>query len=916
MKISQVIAGAIAAMTAGCYTAPKFTIKHAERRGRLDHNGLRFVILPDAGARLVEVAVRYDVGARDDPQGKAGLAHLVEHLMFDLHPGGGPQTATYYLEHLSTRWNAYTTQDATHYMELGAAAQLETLLQLEASRLADQCETISEPEFLREREVVRNELRQRGGTPAGYIQPLLVSTIYPAGHPYAHMVGGDDQQLAQLTRADACAFIDRYYGPDHATLVIAGQVEVPRAIRGIEKWFNALGRRPAPPRAAVPRVALTTARATYDLDIDRPVVAMSWALPPGHSVADDAVADEVVERLAGLGETGRRYGFATWTTTLRLGGREAPALTLLIELTRLDQLDTALWFAWKAARHGETAMARMTWADPVDTKHRRKASFLIKLEPLEARADAIADLVQFDPGVEFLSPATYVLHQLDEIGQLDLDVIADRAERLVDQAHTQITVFRPSRTGLTGDHQAAFSFRAPPHDHGEANADPAEASRRIDVSSYRDVTAGATRLELDNGLHVVLLPRGSAAIPVVAAQLVVDAGDAAAPDSPRLAEATARFARPPADVERKMRRAGVSVACGAGPDHTVCLTQGINLYLSEMLEGISRRFRAGDYDQEWLERWQTLAGDLQRRPRQLAVTEFERRDLAASFGADHPYTRAGVHPPGAERGIRRDDLLAFRDAHYGAANATLIVVGAFDPALATQLIHDHFDGWSRGRADPAIAAPAAPSPERFIGVVRDAGPQLDVAISYPAPGGLDGQEAARRVVVEMLALKAEHARSELGATYGAQVHRDARRGPSRYELRASLDAIRAGDAVKQLRDGIAELRAPGDSAAFDTLFVQARRKVVQRLIDDSSVSRELANQLAMIAGFNLPGDHYKTLVQQVAAVSRAQVKAILAAELAAGREAVVLTADRATLTAAFATAGIADPLLVEPAADR
>jgi predicted Zn-dependent peptidase len=128
-------------------------------------------------------------------------------------------------------------------------------------------------------------------------------------------------------------------------------------------------------------------------------------------------------------------------------------------------------------------------------------------------------------------------------------------------------------------------------------------------------------------------------------------------------------------------------------------------------------------------------------------------------------------------------------------------------------------------------------------------------------------------------------------------------------VRAAVDAGRAGEALKALRDGIAALRQGDD---FDAVFVRARRKVAQRLIHENAASRALAQRLALIAEFGLRPDHYQKLLQQVAMLSPAQVKALIAAELAASGEFVVASADRATLTAAFAAAGIADANLIEP----
>src|SRR5215510_14478379 len=89
-KLATVVAACLVVMS--CHqTAPQIVFKHGETRGRLTKNGMRIVVMPDATTELVEVDVRYEVGSREDPPGKAGLAHLVEHLMFVQRPDG-PQT--------------------------------------------------------------------------------------------------------------------------------------------------------------------------------------------------------------------------------------------------------------------------------------------------------------------------------------------------------------------------------------------------------------------------------------------------------------------------------------------------------------------------------------------------------------------------------------------------------------------------------------------------------------------------------------------------------------------------------------------------------------------------------------------------------------------------------------------------------
>src|SRR5262245_18619727 len=210
------VAAAVCILLSSCHkSTPQIVFKHGETRGRLKKNGLRFVVMPDPTTELVEVDVRYEVGSREDPPGKAGLAHLVEHLMFVQRPDG-PETKPLMsvLESLTLQLNAYTNWDTTHYMVTARAELLDALIKIEAIRMHDGCDTIPEAEFLREREVVRNEIRTRARTPQDQIPQLALSAIYPKGHAYAQMIGGDDQQLTTITLKDACESMRKYYVPE------------------------------------------------------------------------------------------------------------------------------------------------------------------------------------------------------------------------------------------------------------------------------------------------------------------------------------------------------------------------------------------------------------------------------------------------------------------------------------------------------------------------------------------------------------------------------------------------------------------------------------------------------------------------------------------------------------------------------
>jgi zinc protease len=357
-------------------------------------------------------------------------------------------------------------------------------------------------------------------------------------------------------------------------------------------------------------------------------------------------------------------------------------------------------------------------------------------------------------------------------------------------------------------------------------------------------------------------------------------------------------------------RAGVSVGCGSTPDHTVCSARGMNIYLDVVVKGLERLIRAGEYNQLQIENWQKTARVRYKLKRPQQQLEFQRQQLIGVFGPDHAYTKTGVFLPEAVGKIGRDTLTKFRDTHYTAANATLVLAGNFDPKQAEGLIRENFGSWGSGRKDTPVSRdmPKRTGPVH-VGVLGDEDPQIDVAILYPSPPGIDGQQAARMVLTGMMNDRMWDIRAKLGATYGTYARRDARLGPSVYDIGGAVDAPRAGEALKAMRDAVDGLRKGED---FDVGFVRARRAIIQRLLGESTMSAELASRLGFIARYNLDPNYYNNLLQQVAAVSLAQIKALIATELDPKNEVIVLLGDRANVVKAFTDAGVTDVKLVEP----
>ncbi|HEY4240914.1 MAG TPA: insulinase family protein [Kofleriaceae bacterium] len=920
-KIS-LAAVAMAMLAAACGPdTPKFAFREAEQRGKLDANGLRFVIMPDPTTQLVEVDVRYDVGSREDPPGKAGLAHLVEHMMFQQRPDGPTSPPLMEsLGQLTTYFNAYTNWDTTHYQTAARAENLDALLKIEAMRMYFGCETVQQTQFEREREVVRNEIRMRDGSPEGQIEQLLLSAIYPKGHAYERNVGGNDEQIATAQLGDACKFMKDYYAPERATVIIAGGVDVEATTKAIEKWFGKIPKRAAAPRRPVAVVTGSQTRQEFEVDVERPQVNIAWAMPASNTKEGEAVRFGVNSAFFDVAQHADDYNFAYSVQPAFFGGQLAPAFIISIELKNMDKLDEALDFVQKAVKNAARDYDQGSYEQVKELKDRRKAAYISELEPLSARTNNMGDLVQFTTDFDFNSTDKYVFHELDKIEKFDPKDIGGAVKKYLawDKAH--IVVIKPNANGIKSDKRSTVKFQAKSDEQiTQTNVDPAEAKRPIRMGAELKTLAGATHFTLGNGMRVTLLPVKS--MPLATAALIFrNAGEASQPDSD-VPAATAELMHLPQNAE-VFRQAGINIRCRTTPDTFECGTHGINIYLDVMVKGLERQIKVGSTEPDSVDSFEKQQKGALKTRQEEEQQEFARQFYGALYGPDHPYTRAQVDNVDKVGKVHLDAIQSFQHDHLTAQNASLVLVGDFDPKYAESLVRSTFGDWDKGGLDkPVAAVPFKRTGPAFIGVVGKEGLQLSVEVGYPAPAGVDGQEAARQVVAEMLNTRTEDVRFKLGSTYGVYMYRRPNVGPTAYMmaggfgLGGKIDAERVGESVRAIRDGFDMLRKGNpkyDEKQFDIDFVKARRKIIQNLLGQSTVTRELAGELSFLERFGLNGNYYNTLLQSVAAVSPAQVHALFDTELAPANETIVILGDRPHLEKAFKDAGIDDVKYVEP----
>src|SRR6187455_1462005 len=222
-------------------------------------NGLTVLVHEDRKAPVVGVAMWYNVGAKDEPKGKTGFAHLFEHLMFN-GSENLPEDFFKYLQQIgATDYNGTTNWDRTNYFETVPRGALERALFMESDRMGHLLGAISQGVLDNQRGVVQNEKRQGDNRPGGLVFYKVLETLFPEGHPYHHSTIGSMADLDAASLQTVGGWFRDKYGPNNAVLVLAGDVDAATARPLVEKYFGSIPRGPVnnPAQAEVPTLAAT-----------------------------------------------------------------------------------------------------------------------------------------------------------------------------------------------------------------------------------------------------------------------------------------------------------------------------------------------------------------------------------------------------------------------------------------------------------------------------------------------------------------------------------------------------------------------------------------------------------------------------------------------------------------------------------
>ncbi|WP_447762872.1 M16 family metallopeptidase [Sphingopyxis panaciterrae] len=863
-------------------------------------NGATLYAIRDTSTATASVNIWYDVGQRDDPPGRGGFAHLFEHLMFKTTrnlPGGVLET----VNAMGGNTNASTLFDYTDYYITVPANELEGMLWLEGERLRNL--VIDEKSFHSERDVVKEELRQRVlSQPYGRILYMLLPAFTFDGHPYERPIGGSIADLDRAELADVRAFHEAYYRPDNAVFVVSGNFDPAKLDAWADRYIGSI----AKPDRAIPRdtakgkpVAARTIDA-YAPNVPLPALAAAWRAP--FAGDPDAAGIDLIDAILTRGASSRlrrslvdEKGIASAVTSYNLPARDGHAFALVVTLAKdreLADAETALTTELKRLRDKPLGAAELDAA--------KNGLFG---DALAARETARGRAYELGGGAALTGDPALADKRLDIIrGMTPADVQRVAKEWLADTKRVTLRYRDESQrpTGSAGDRAADISAMGPAVPPASAPPvviadDGARETRPAPSEAVATTLPVLSERLLANGLRVVVAK--SSDVPLATLKLVIDGGDAADPTGQAgrgdIAAALALKGAGERNADRlasDMAALGGTINASSDPDATVFSANvpAANIEAAaRILADIAMRPALPPEAFESIRGQQLSAiAVATKQPLQVAL-----RTLPAAIYGKSPY---GAVPTAASLGaVTRDGVAAAQREGWTPRGATLVITGALEPDDAFALAERSFGAWTGGKTKVKSARAAMSATPRVIAIDMPGSAQSAVIAALPSVGRGDADWSALRVANARLGggfqgWLTQEIRVKRGLSYGAGSLLDPRRDAAVLMAVTQTKNESATEVVGLILDQIARLsREPIDRAGADERSVY----LANGLSNQTERAAGLADYLTTLTATGAPLDTLKTELSAGAPPSPECIAAAIAAHLRADQATVIVAGD-------------------------
>ncbi len=860
-------------------------------------NGLRVILHPDKSTPVVAVNVWYHVGSKNEEPGRTGFAHLFEHMMFQ---GSKNYNSDYFtpLQEAGGNINGTTNQDRTYYFETVPSNFLELALFLEADRLGGLLEAMTQEKLDNQRDVVKNERRQRVDNQAyGTAFEKIGQIMYPKGHPYNWTTIGSLEDLQAASMDDVKSFFRQYYTPNNTVLVVAGDYDEKNTKKWIEKYFGPIAKggeitRPNPEMPKLDKEIRTT--------VDDPLAPLPRRFMVWHGVrqfSTDEAALDILGNILSSGRGSRLQSKLIFDNKLAqnvgaFNGSNEIGGTFQIQVTprpesSLDAVEQEINVEIERIKAEAPSAEEMSRA-----KNSIESQTIFGLQTVLGKGGQISNYAGY------VGKANYFQADLDRYSAVTPTDV-QRVAKTYLTANRLVMTYNPKKADGERPTTAAnqpTSVKSEKTDQSKIDAQAALLPKAGPIPKF--ALPPIEKTKLSNGLEVWMVEQKE--LPIVSMNLVLKSGAANEPDNRTgVASLTTSLmddgtkTRSAVDIANQLQSIGANLNAGGGWDSTNVSMQTLTKNLDPALAIFADVVTNPIFPATELEslRGRSLIGLRQQKanPNAIANVAFNK----VLYG-DHPYGRDNTEA--TLKAITRDDLVKYYENTFRPNNGVLIVVGNYDKAALKTKLESAFASWKSG--DTASKLLPATGQIKATGIFLIDRPNSAQSVVSIGQVGIDRMNPDYFPVVMMNSILggaitsriSMNLREDKGYTYGANSGLQYRRGAGPFRAGGDMQTAVTKESVQELLKEIIGIR--GGIPVTEKELDYNKQSTIRRFPSGFESVGGISAQLANLYVYDLPDSYFNDYIAKINSVTLADVNRAANKYIDPSKMAIVIVGDR------------------------
>ncbi len=875
-------------------------------------NGLTVLLHEDDSDPLVHVNITYHVGSAREEAQRSGFAHFFEHMMFQGSAHVGDDEHFRIVTEAGGTMNGTTSTDRTNYFQTVPSNQLETTLWLESDRMGFLLEAVTQEKFEIQRDTVKNERGQNvENRPYGRVYEELIAALYPSGHPYSWPVIGYPEDLDAATLDDLKHFFLRWYGPNNATLIVAGQLDETTTLDLIDKYFGSIPRGPEVERDEVQAVTLDRDRyvSYVDQNIRFPLLVMAY--PTVAYSHPDRVPLNALASIIGGGKNSLFYQKFVLTNETIDASADNSAQELAgffsLEIQTYPDADLADFEAQVREIIANFDASEIDDEDIATFKGETEANLINGLASVRGKASRLAlyDYLLDDPN--YLAQELIALRNLnkEDILRVFDEYIANKPAVIV----SVVTSDNPEASAREDDFAPPPAIRVV--DTSLDALEPRPVNDAFD-RALRPVPGQAPLVEvppfwrtsLANGAQIIGSQNNE--IPTVDLRLRFKGGHLAeTADQFGLARLTAAMLEEGTQAlsaeafERELQKLGASINVSAGTDSMVVNVNTLSRNLAATLELLQQRLLQPALTQENFERLRSQQIEAlqasQQRPFSIASEVFD----TLLYGAEHSLAVPMNGRVATLEALQLSDVETFASNAFATEDLQLVVVGDVEQdniVAGLDFLNELPEQAPAMRVQPEL--PSIEANTLYL-VDKPGVAQSEIRIGYitDMPYDVNGEYFKTTLMNYVLggAFSSRinlNLREDKGYTYGARSSFYSTQLPGPFTASASVRTDSTADSIVQFVNEITAYRDNGISAE-ELAFT--RSAVGQRDALNYETPRQKAGFLGNILQYDLPENFVEQQAQIINSISKEDIDQLAREKLPFEQMVLLVVGDKAVI---------------------